>query len=398
MKLRSATPVSIKGRSKKLGLIIVSVLFAAVVPLQMVQKTFADQYDDQINAIQQQIDADNSQSAQLASQASTYQTAIAQLQTQESTIQDQINLAQAQSAKLAAEIVDTQQKIKDNQSALGQTLASLYVDGQVTPLEMVASSKNISDYLDKEQLRKSVSNQLTATIAQITTLQTQLTQQQTDVTRVLGNEQNSENALAAAQQQQQSLLSQTQGQEAAYQQLVTANQAKQDQIRDEQQAAIAATFKSTGGATLIKGGVAGGYPWGASNCPMDGIYSTGGVDGNGTDGYGYGCRQCASYAAWRVAKETGFYPVNWGNAVDFPASARASGYLTGSTPRPGSLAVMSAAQAGGPDGHVAWVEAVDGDGTIIVSQYNYNYGAGWGMYSEMKLSAAAFATYIYIEG
>jgi surface antigen len=131
---------------------------------------------------------------------------------------------------------------------------------------------------------------------------------------------------------------------------------------------------------------------------MDGIYSTGGSNGNGGDGYGYGCRQCASYAAWRVAKETGYYPVNWGNAVDFPASAAASGYQVGSTPRPGSLAVMSAAQAGGPDGHVAWVEAVDGDGTIIVSQYNYNYGAGWGLYSEMKLSSAAFYKYIYIEG
>jgi surface antigen/peptidoglycan hydrolase CwlO-like protein len=397
MKLRSATPVSLPLRSR-VGLIALSVLFAVVVPLQMVQKTFADTYDDQIAAIQTQIDAANAQSAALASQASTYATAVAQLQAQEATIQGQIDLSQAQSDKLTAEIADTQQKIVDDQSALGQTLATLYVDGTTTPLEMIASSKSISDYLDKEQLRKSVTDQLSSTISQITTLQTQLTQQKTDITRVLGNEQASQAALAAAQQQQQDLYNETQGQEAAYQQQIAANKVQQDKIRDEQQAAIAATFASTGGATLIKGGVAGGYPWTSSNCPMDGIYSTGGSNGNGGDGYGYGCRQCASYAAWRVAKETGYYPVNWGNAVDFPASAAASGYQVGSTPRPGSLAVMSAAQAGGPDGHVAWVEAVDGDGTIIVSQYNYNYGAGWGLYSEMKLSSAAFYKYIYIEG
>jgi surface antigen/peptidoglycan hydrolase CwlO-like protein len=396
MKLRSATPASISVRSKWV-LITLSVLFAIALPIQIAQKSFADQYDDQINAIQSQIDAAQAQSASLASQANTYQTAIAGLQAQEATIQGQINLAQAQSDKLTAQIADTQQKIKDNQDALGDTLASMYVDSGTTPLEMLASSKNIADYLDKQQLKNSVTTQLSSTIKQITDLQTQLNLQKTDITRVLGNEQSSQAALASTQQQQQDLLNETQGQEAAYQAVVASNQAKQIQIRDEQQAAIAATFRATGGAKLIKGGVAGGYPWDSSNCPMQGYLSTGGADGNGTDGYGYGCRQCASYAAWRVAKETGNYPVNWGNAVDFPSSARLSGYTTGSTPRPGSLAVMSAAQAGGPDGHVAWVEAVNGDGTIIVSQYNYNYGAGWGLYSEMQLSASAFATYVYIE-
>jgi peptidoglycan hydrolase CwlO-like protein len=214
MKLRSATPVSLPLRSR-VGLIALSVLFAVVVPLQMVQKTFADTYDDQIAAIQTQIDAANAQSAALASQASTYATAVAQLQAQEATIQGQIDLSQAQSDKLTAEIADTQQKIVDDQSALGQTLATLYVDGTTTPLEMIASSKSISDYLDKEQLRKSVTDQLSSTISQITTLQTQLTQQKTDITRVLGNEQASQAALAAAQQQQQDLYNETQGQEAA---------------------------------------------------------------------------------------------------------------------------------------------------------------------------------------
>ena len=52
---------------------------------------------------------------------------------------------------------------------------------------------------------------------------------------------------------------------------------------------------------------------------------------------------------------------------------------------------------GSPEGHVAWVEAVNGDGTIVVSQYNYNYGAGWGMYSEMRLSASVFSEYVYIK-
>jgi surface antigen len=49
-------------------------------------------------------------------------------------------------------------------------------------------------------------------------------------------------------------------------------------------------------------------------------------------------------------------------------------------------------------GHVAWVEAVSDDGSkVLVSQYNYNYGAGWGMYSEMWLSSNFFDQYVKIK-
>ena len=395
MKLCTTTPASVPFLAKSL-LVTTVIVMAFVVPIQISNSAYARDFTAEINAIQRDIDAAQAQQAQFASQAHTYQTAVVQLQSQAAIIQGQIDLSQAKHDKLVVDIADTEKKIKDNQDALGETIANLYVDGKITPLEMIASSKNVSDYLDKQEYRNSVRDQLTATITQIKDLKTQLDQQKVEVERVLGDENNSKNALVAKQQEQQTLLNQTQGQEAAYQQLAAASQAKQNDIRAQQQAAIAAAYNSTGGATLIRGGADGDYPWNTSNCAMGGpggYYSYGGSDGNGGDGKGYGCRQCASYAAWRVAKETGNYPINWGNATNFPASARASGFQTGYAARAGSLAVMH----NGAEGHVAWVEAVNGDGTIIVSQYNYNYGAGWGMYSQMKLSASAFQEYVYIQ-
>jgi len=145
-----------------------------------------------------------------------------------------------------------------------------------------------------------------------------------------------------------------------------------------------------GGYVLINSGLLSDYGWNESNCPMWSFYSTGGADGNGGDGYGYGCRQCASYVAWKIAKETGRY-YSWGNAINFTANAKAAGYVEGD-PRDGSIAVMDV----GYYGHVAWVEAVS-DGQVLISQYNYNYGAGWGMYSEMWLPISAFDHYIHIK-
>ena len=392
MKLRTTTPASIPFMAKSL-LVVSVILMAFAIPIQISNTVYARDFQGEIDAIQQEIDKAQAQQAQFASQAHTYQTAVAQLQNQAAIIQAQIDLSQAKHDKLVVDIANTEKKIKDNQDALGETIANLYVDGKISPLEMLASSKNVGDYLDKQEYRNSVRDQLTSTIAQIKDLKIQLDQQKVDVERVIGDENNSKAALVAKQGEQQTLLDQTQGQEAAYQQLAAASQARQNDVRAQQQAAIAAAIGSTGGATLLRGGAAGDYPWGSSNCPMTGYYSLGGSDGNGGDGHSYGCRQCASYAAWRVAKETGNYPVNWGNAINFPASARSVGYQTGSSPRAGSLAVMG----GSPEGHVAWVEAVNGDGTIVVSQYNYNYGAGWGMYSEMRLSASVFSEYVYIK-
>lgn len=392
MKLRTTTPASISLIAKPL-LIISAVLMAIITPIQISNSVYARDFNGEIQAIQQDIDKAQAQQAQFASQARTYQSAVGLLQNQAAVIQGQIELSQAKHDKLIADIADTEKKIEDNKNALGETIANLYVDDKISPLEMIASSKNVSDYLDKQEYRNSVRDQLTSTIAQIKDLKIQLDKQKIEVERVIGEETNAKGALVAKQQEQQTLLDQTQGQEAAYQQLAATSQARQNEVRAQQQAAMAAAIGSTGGATLIRGGSAGDYPWGSDNCRMTGYYSLDGSDGNGGDGYGYGCRQCASYAAWRVNKETGNYPVNWGNAINFPSSARAMGYQTGSSPRAGSLAVMG----GSAEGHVAWVEAVNGDGTIVVSQYNYNYGAGWGMYSEMRLSASIFREYVYIK-
>lgn len=394
MKLRrSTTSLSLL---KRVGLAGIAVLLLLSLPLQILQHSVsADRYDEAISALQRDIDSFNGRIADLKAQSDTYANAIATLQSEISVLQAQIDLSQAKYDKLVDQIAQTEQQIKNNQDALGDTIASLYVEGQVTPIEMLASSKNISEYLDKQEYQTSIRDELTAKINQIKDLKAQLVQQKTDVERVLGDQKNSQNALQQKQNEQQSLYEQTKGQESSYQTLVASNQARQKQLREEQQAAIAAAINRSGGASVIEAGAAPNYPWNSANCPMVGYYSTGGADGNGTDGYGYGCRQCVSYAAWRVARETGYYPINWGNATNVPESAQSAGYSIGYSPRPGSLAVMRGT-ASAPEGHVVWVESVNGDGTLIVSQYNYNYGSGWGLYSKMKLSASIFQVYVYI--
>lgn len=397
MKQRSTTPVSLKrtGLVTKSTLVAGAVLMAIAAPISINQPTaYARDFDAEINALQNEIDQYQSQAGELRKQIGTLQQELAGLDRQKSVIQAQIDLSQAKYEKLLEQIKDTEQKIEDNKNALGDTIASIYVDDNISPLEMLASSKNIGDYVDKQEYRTSIQDQLSKKIETIKKLKEDLEKQKTDVQRTLADQKNSKNALAAKEKERQDILSKTQGQESAYQSLAADREGKKLEVQRQQQAAIEAAMSRGGGSAITLPGTSGGYPWNDSNCYVDGnAYSHGGIDGNGTDGMGYGCRQCVSYVAWRAYKETGYAPINWGNAIDMPRSARGAGIATGDTPRAGSAGVISS----GEYGHVVWIESVNGDGTVDVSQYNYLNagGPGWGHYSKMRVSASTYDTYIY---
>lgn len=393
MKLRTTTPASITLPGKML--LVLSVLVIAIaLPIQMMSRpVLADEYDNKINALQQEISQFKAESDRLNSQAATLQTALAQLSGEKSAIQTQINLSQVKYDKLVSDIAATEKKISDNQDALGTTIANLYVDDKISPIEMIASSSNISEFLDKQEYRNSVRDELTNTISKIKDLKKTLNTQKTDVEAVIADQKSQRDSLAAKQNEQQVLLDKTKGDESSYQQMIGSNQAAIAEAKATQ-ALMNARYSSNGGYSLIDTGSMSGYPWNESNCSMSGYWSMGGADGNGGDGRGYGCRQCASYVAWKIAKETGKY-YSWGNAVNFTASAKAQGYEEGAA-QAGSIAVMDPATSGASEGHVAWVEAVNGN-TVTISQYNYNYGAGYGMYSMMNLSVNSFDHYVHIK-
>jgi peptidoglycan DL-endopeptidase CwlO len=396
MKQRSTTPVS-PGLVTRSTIVAAAVLMViASTPLAFQPRAYADKFDDQINALQNEIDQYESQAGQLRTKIGTLQQEIAGIDKQKQIILAQIALSQAKYDKLQQQIAKTEKDIKDNRVALGDTIADLYVDNAITPLEMLASSKNIGDYVDKQTYRSSVQQQLSKTIDTIKALKESLEKQKADVQRTLADQTNSKNALAAKESERSTILAKTQGEEGAYKNLAADREAKKLAVQQQQQAAIEAAIAAAGGggAVVLPGTTS--YPWNSSNCYVDAnAWSYGGVDGNGTDGLGYGCRQCVSYVAWRVYKETGYAPVNWGNAYDWPGSAQSAGYQVSSVPRAHSAGVIT---SGGSPGHIVWVESInEGDGTMIVSQYNYFNagGPGWGNYSKMQVPIGTYQSYIY---
>src|ERR1700729_1028709 len=120
----------------------------------------ADQFDDQINALQSQNNAAQSVLDSLQLQASSYQDAISKLNSQIASIQQSISDNQAKQAQVEEQIAADQQQVDMKKGQLSATIKAMYIDGQTTTIEELATSKNLSDYVDKEQYRTDVQDQL----------------------------------------------------------------------------------------------------------------------------------------------------------------------------------------------------------------------------------------------
>lgn len=120
--------------------------------------------------------------------------------------------------------------------------------------------------------------------------------------------------------------------------------------------------------------------------PVVPTYTSAQIAGNRYS-YGY----CTWYAYNRRA-ELG-RPVGsfWGDAITWAYHARSSGYLVNNAPAPG--AVLHDPNIAPPWGHVAIVESVHGDGSILISEMNYT---GWNRVSTRTIPAAQAANYSYI--
>lgn len=104
---------------------------------------------------------------------------------------------------------------------------------------------------------------------------------------------------------------------------------------------------------------------------------------DGSNTYDYG------YCTWYVKNRRGAsLPNSLGNANTWYSRAAAAGMAVGSVPRPGAVGTTTR----GSLGHVVYVESVNGDGSITISEMNA--AAGWGNTNTRTASASEFV-YIY---
>jgi surface antigen len=112
-------------------------------------------------------------------------------------------------------------------------------------------------------------------------------------------------------------------------------------------------------------------------------------------------RECTSFVAWRM-NQLGVNFTNgmnggwFGNAETWDDNAWNLGWRVDNTPSVNAIAQWNAYEgdaAGG--GHVAYVAAVNGDGTVTIEEYNW---MGYHNYHSRTIAASAVGRYIHVPG
>ena len=337
---------------------------------------YAEDFNAEIAALKAQAAEQQASAGQLQSVANDYQSKVSQLQGQINSLQTQININQLQYDQLSAQIADNEVKLDTAKAALGADLKNMYITGNETPLEMLASSQSLGDYFNQQQYQDSVKDKIQGAMSAIISLQQQLDDQQKQVGALLGSENTQKQQLADNQAQINALLAAAQQSAGAANQLLASTNSQLSQKEAQQAALLAAASEGHGsmggsGGACDNGHGNGGYKASWCNAAQDSIQTPSGLN-----------RECVSWAGFRWPAFGGPANVNWGNANTWDDNARRAGYVVNNTPAVGAVAQTDA----GAFGHVGIVEAISGD-NVEVSEMNYD---GFGHFDVGTYSSSYF--------
>lgn len=360
----------------RVTIVAAALLVAVTGSFQIISVVYADQYDDQINALKREINSYENEADKLSKKADTLQNALNKISAEKALLQKRIDASEVTYKKLKAEIKQTKADIATNKVALGDTLADIYIGGEVTPIEMLASSQNISDFLNEQEYQSSVRDQLVGKINEIQALEAKLEKDKKAIERVLKDQKQQRALLTKKENERAQLIRETKGKESAYQNLIAKNNDNIEAVRRQQVEANRAAAAAEGINVISQGSCGGGYPSVARS--SSGYWGCRYGKDVGVDNWGMYNRECVSYVAFKIAQDGKHMPA-WGrtgaaNAMYWPDRATQDGipWDYASNPQRGDAAVWKT----GRHGHVMYVEAVnDAKTQVLVSDYNF-YGTG----------------------
>ncbi|MBQ3353214.1 CHAP domain-containing protein [Candidatus Saccharibacteria bacterium] len=304
----------------------------------------------------------NRNAASAARSANAYQVRVSELSAEIAKKQAEIAETEAEVKVLKAQIAETEKKLNEEQEALAELLVNMHFESDAEPIKILAGASSISDLAEKAAREEVVKEQISVSAAAVRQAKEELEEEKAEVEDLLAQQQSAKDALVAKRNEQQSLVEKYENDAEAYAEVAKAAVEAQREAERAEQEAHPELYRGsayTGANT---------YPW-QGDCPgRQDAYITYWEDGWGWHKIGGYVCECVSYAGWKAYEAHGVAPA-WGNAYSWDDGARAAGYRVDKTPAANTIGQVD----GYPYGHVFWVESVNSDGSINVTEYNNAY-------------------------
>lgn len=304
----------------------------------------------------------NRNAASAASTANAFQAKVYELNAEIARKELEIADTTAKIDALKIQIEETEKKLNEEQSALAELLVNMHFEGDAEPITILAGSSSISDLAEKQARSEVVKQQISATAVKVKQAKEKLEADKAEVEALLEQQQIAKNDLVATRAEQQELVTKYQNDAASYEAIAQAAQEAQREAERKEQEAHPELYR---GSSYFGDNT---YPW-QEDCPdKQDYYTTYWDDAWGTHKIGGYVCECVSYVGWKAYEVYGL-ELAWGNAYSWDDVARRLGYTVDGNPEENSIGQMDS----GRYGHVFWVESVNGDGSINVTEYNNSY-------------------------
>ena len=215
----------------------------------------ADRFDNEISQLEQQNEHSHDEVNALEIRANSLEDAINKLQKRINELQAQITANQAKSVKLQEDIRQAEAELERQKNTLGQSIKAMYLEGDISTLEMLATSNDLSDFVDKQQYREVVKDKIKAQVDAVTALRLKLKSQREKVEALIKEDEQLRAKIGLQKSEQDRLLAMNQADQAAFNAQIAKNNKKIDDLRNAQ-AALA--NKLSGGVFVSLGPVAQG--------------------------------------------------------------------------------------------------------------------------------------------
>ena len=334
----------------------------------------------------------NKNAAAAANSANAYQIKVSELTADIAGKEAEIAETTAQVKDLKKQIAVTEKKLNEEQEALAELLVNMHFESDAEPIKVLAGASSISDLAEKAAREEVVKEQISASAAAIREAKEKLEADKEKVENLLEEQKVARASLVEKRSEQQALVEKYENDAEAYAEVARAAvEAQREAERAEQEAH----------PELYRGSAYSGantYPWQA-DCPAkQDAYLTYWEDAYGVHKIGGYVCECVSYAGWKAYEAYGVAAA-WGNAYSWDDGARRAGYVVDKNPAPETIGQVD----GYPYGHVFWVESVNSDGSINVTEYNnayatylYSGSSHYGDFGSRTISAGEVWQYNYI--
>ena len=390
----------------------------------------AQDIDSQISSANSQIQNLNNQKQAVASQVDQLSQDLSNVQSRINSVQAEQETAKANLEVLKAEISKLETLIAERNERLKDQARAVQVNGARSYLDFLLNADSITDVVNrigvivdlvganrqlmqeqardkeqvetKEQAQKANLAQQEANEAQLQNLQSELSATFNKHKATLANLSNEELEAIAARdglvQEKERLAAEkarADAEKAAAQKAAEAAKEAMLKATEESVAQAAATTAAATVSTPATIAAKSATPAKAANIVVGGSFATPDPSFVAALNGGY-FGQCTYYMYNRFAQlGSPIRTTGLGNAAEWPANAAAAGYGVSSTPRAGTAIVFQRG-VGGADpvyGHVGFVERVNADGSLFISEMNVQ-GVNVISTRTIPASVAAQATYI----